>query len=567
MILPFRKRKRSKTEIGFDEVIPDLLNLSSFDVHRMEGRIEKPIGRWNVFAVGGIFFIVALIFTVRLFTLQVVHGESYASQSTENMLRRSLIVAERGILYDRYGELLAWNELDHTGQYNFPIRAYSDRRGLGQFIGYVSYPQKDSAGFYYRTDYLGRTGVEKAYHEQLEGENGTRLVELTAHGEILSQSSINKPESGDELELSIDAELSEYMYDLIATSTVDRGFRSGAGAIMDIETGEVIAMTSFPSYDPEILSDGDDVEAISALNEDNRYPFLNKVIGGAYIPGSIVKPFMAYAALAEKIISPDKEIYSDGKFVVPNPYNPSNPTIFRDWRAHGATDVRTAIAYSSNVYFYTIGGGVDGEQEGLGISRIQEYMKLFGIGSKTGIPLEGEVSGNVPSPEWKKEVFDDDWRLGDTYLTSIGQFGFQTTPIQMLRAYAAIASGGTLVTPQILKDAHGATEKLHIDEEALRIVQEGMRQTVIHEGGTARPLERGDVAIAAKSGTAEVGVDNSRVNSWIAGYFPYEEPKYAFILFMEYGPRTNTLSAGRIMSWVFDWIGENRPQYFEKSSL
>jgi len=557
------RRRRKNTEIGFDEVIPDLLNLSSFDIDRMEGRIEKPIGRRSVLIIGGIFGLVATVFLIRLFILQVVHGEDYALQSTNNMLRQTLIVAERGIIYDRNGELLAWNEVDHTGQYSFPIRAYTDREGLGQLIGYVSYPQKDSAGFYYRTEYLGRTGVEKSFHEFLEGDNGVRLVELTAHGEILSESATNRPQSGGELTLSIDAELSEYMFDVIATSTIQQGFRSGAGAIMDIETGEIIAMTSFPSYDPEILSDGDDVEAIEALNVDERYPFLNKVTGGAYIPGSIVKPFMAYAALAEEIISPYKEIYSDGTFEVPNPYNPDKPTIFRDWRAHGATDARTAIAYSANVYFYTIGGGVEGEQEGLGISRINKYMHLFGIGDKTGIALEGEVSGNVPSPEWKKEVFDDDWRLGDTYNTSIGQFGFQTTPIQMLRAYAALANGGILVTPQVVLGEKGARTDLHLDEDALTVVQEGMRQTVVQDGGTARPLERSDVAIAAKSGTAEVGVSNEYVNSWIAGYFPYESPKYAFILFMEHGPRANTLSAGRIMSWVFDWMGEHRNTYFE----
>ncbi|MBX2866925.1 hypothetical protein KTR10_03150 [Candidatus Kaiserbacteria bacterium] len=561
----FFKRKKRNTEIGFDEVIPDLLNLSSFNVHQMEGRLEKPIGKRSVFIIGSIFGIIVAVFLVRLFMLQVVNGEEYAAQSTNNMLRQSLIVAERGIVYDRNGELLAWNELDHTGQYDFPIRAYTDRRGLGQLIGYVSYPQKDSAGFYYRTEYLGRTGVEKSFHDFLQGENGVRLVELTAHGEVLSESATNRPRSGGELTLSLDAELSEHMFDLIATSTIQQGFRSGAGAIMDVETGEIIAMTSFPSYDPEILSDGDDVEAIEALNTDERYPFLNKVTGGAYIPGSIVKPFVAYAALAEGIISPYKEIYSDGAFEVPNPYNPDKPTIFRDWRAHGWTDARTAIAYSANVYFYTIGGGVEGEQEGLGITRINKYMHLFGIGEKTGIALEGEASGNVPSPEWKMDVFDDDWRLGDTYLTSIGQFGFQATPIQMLRAYAAIANGGTLVTPQVVLGARGEEERIDIDEEALQIVREGMRQTVVQDGGTARPLEREDVAIAAKSGTAEVGVANEFVNSWIAGYFPYEEPKYAFILFMEHGPRANTLSAGRIMSWVFDWMGEHRTEYFVSS--
>jgi len=564
-MLFWRRRKPKKQELSFDEILLESSNLPAFNTMRMEGRMEKPIGRQNVYAVAVVFGLIIIVFLWRLSVLQIVQGEVYAEQSSENSLEHTLIVAERGVIYDRNGELLAWNELDHTGQYGFPVRAYTDRTGLGQFIGYVSYPQKDTSGFYYRTDYLGRSGVEEAFHEYLQGRNGKQLVEITALGEVISESTVDSPVSGAELRTSIDAELSEFMYETIATTTTRLGFRSGAAAIMDVRTGEMLAMTSFPSYDSEVLADGDDVAQIDTYNNDKRFPFLNKVIGGVYIPGSIVKPFVAYGALAENVIDPMKIIVSTGSITIPNPYDPSKPSIFRDWRAHGAMTMRDAIAYSSDVYFYTIGGGFEG-QKGLGIRKIDEYMTLFGIGQKTGIVLPGEVSGNVPTPEWKEEVFEDDWRLGDTYFTAIGQYGFLVTPLEMLRAYAALANGGTLLTPHIRLGRETEGVDLKLNPEHLRVVREGMRRTVIQDGGTARALERQDVAIAAKSGTAELDASDTYLNSWIAGYFPYEEPKYAFILMMEHGPYANTTGAGSVMSWIFDWMAEHRPEYLKQNN-
>jgi len=498
--------------------------------------------------------------------LQVVNGASFRERSENNRINEGLIIAERGVVYDRNGELIAWNEHDYSDEYDFPVRAYTDRAGLGQLIGYVSYPQKDKRGFYFRTEYLGRNGVEGSNNDLLSGENGKRLIEVDALGEVVSEHAVDAPTAGEEFTLSIDAELSEAMYNIIATSTSQSGSRSGAGAIMNIHTGEIIALTSFPSYDPEVMADGDDVALIEAYNNDERFPFLNKVVGGAYTPGSIVKPFVAYAALAEDIISPDKTIVSYGEIVVPNPYNPDNPSIFRDWRAHGKMTMREAIAFSSNVYFYTIGGGF-GDQPGLGITKMHEYFTLFGFGEPTGVALANEQSGTVPNPEWKRQHFDDDWRLGDTYFTAIGQYGFQVTPIQMLAAYGALANGGKLFTPHVAKDKIGEYEDLHLDLDKLAIVAEGMRKTVTMDGGTARSLEKSYVAVAAKSGTAELDFAKARLNTWAAGYWPYEEPEYAFIMLMENAPYENRLGGTRLMGDVMDWISEHRPEMVEDSSV
>ena len=554
----FRKKRRVIVEL--DEVLLDATNIASFNLARLEGKRELPISIRSIYGVGAVFVGIILLFTFKIFDLQVTQGAEFKSIAENNSVNQVVIIAERGVVYDRRGELVAWNEFDDRSVYDFPIRAYTDRLGLGQVLGYVSYPRKDTRGFYYRTEYIGRSGIESAYDNVLRGSNGTKIVVADALGDIVGEHAIGSSSSGEALHLSLDAELSEAMYQIISTSSARAGFRSGAGAIMDVETGEIIALTSFPTYDPEVMADGYDIATIESYNIDDRLPFLNKVISGAYTPGSIVKPFVAYGALAEKTIDPLKQITSTGEILVPNPYNPSNPSRFTDWRAHGVMTMREAIAFSSNVYFYTIGGGF-GDQKGLGITKMAQYYRLFGLGSSTGVDIAEEQLGVVPDPAWKAEVFDDDWRLGDTYFTAIGQFGFLTTPIQMLRAYSALANGGKLLTPHVLKGQQGTSVDLNLNQDYLKIIHEGMRMTVTLNGGTARALERKDVAVAAKSGTAEVGAGNAYVNSWAAGFFPYEKPKYAFILMMDRAPRSNALGATRIMGDVVEWMSVHRPEY------
>jgi penicillin-binding protein 2 len=555
-----RLKHRYTKQVDVEEVLLDASNIPAFNHARMEGKRELPISTKSVWTVGVLFLFVAITFGTKIFFLQVVHGGEYREIADGNSVDQALIIAERGVVYDRRNEMLAWNEVDNSGEYDFPIRAYTDRAGLGQVLGYVSYPKKDNRGFFFRTDYLGRSGVELAFDNVLKGKNGNKIIQVDALSDVVSEYAIDAPLPGGAITLSIDAELSEAMYDIIATSSAKAGFRSGAGAIMDVHTGEILALTSFPSFDPEVMADGDNTALIEEYNTDDRLPFLNKVIGGAYTPGSIVKPFVAYAALENNIISPEKVIVSDGYILVPNRYDPSNPARFNDWRVQGPMTMREAIAFSSNVYFYIIGGGY-GDQPGLGITKMAENYRRFGLGELTGINLAQEQVGVVPDPAWKKEVFNDDWRLGDTYFTAIGQFGFLTTPIQMLRAYGAIANGGMLVDPHVVKGVSGEKKDIGLDADLLQIVHEGMRKTVNYNGGTARALERKDVAIAAKSGTAEVGVGNAYVNSWAAGFWPYEEPKYAFILMMDKAPRSNALGATRIMGDVVQWMSVHRPEY------
>jgi len=197
----------------------------------------------------------------------------------------------------------------------------------------------------------------------------------------------------------------------------------------------------------------------------------------------------------------------------------------------------------------------------LGITKMYKYFSLFGFGKTTDINLANEQPGTVPNPEWKQELFDDDWRLGDTYFTAIGQYGWQVTPLQMLVAYGAIANDGKLFVPHLVKDKVGDYQDLNLDTAALDIVREGMHMTTNYPGGTARSLEKSYVTVAAKSGTAELDYAKARLNTWAAGFWPYEDPQYAFIVLMENAPYDNSLGGTRVMGDIMDWMSENRRDY------
>lgn len=492
--------------------------------------------------------------------LTLVRGTAYAELSEKNRLEQSYVFADRGILEDRNGNKLAYDS--HESGEPFARRIYAPYRGLGTVLGYTRAPAKDSTGFYYQDRYIGAEGVEKAFDARLVGVNGEKLSETDALGTIVAESTIAQPKPGETIRLSIDADLTQELYDAIAQRAQESGFSSGAAAFMDIETGELIALTSYPTYDPQTMTDKKDQAAIRAYLKDPRMPFLNRATTGLFTPGSIVKPFFALGALEENIINPLKSIYSSGQLVVPNPYDPERPSIFKDWKKHGYVDMREAIAVSSDEYFYTIGGGVPG-QEGLGISRIEKYAKLFGFGSPTGIEGFSEKAGTVPNPAWKAENFPDDptWRLGNTYHTAIGQYGFQITPLQALRATAALANGGFLVTPTIEAGKKGAKQKVNVDPAHVRIVAEGMRRSAEH--GTAKALNVNYIEIAAKTGTAEQGVAKDRVNSWVIGFFPYERPKYAFVILLERGPSANLFGSPGVARLIFDWMWQHDSPYLK----
>ena len=577
-----RRRRFSRTrDIAPDEIFLDSTNLPDMEASQFEGRVERPVSRRAIFSVVVAFFMIASVFSGRAFLLQVAKGATYAEISRDNTLESWPLFADRGLIYDRTGKPLAWNEAqsaatstlvadtatstmtDEATTTPYTLRHYIADPGFSLILGFLRYPKADASGSWWRTEYSGISGIELAFNEQLAGVNGSKMVERDAHHHIIQQNITTPPENGTDLHLSIDEDVQTKLYQILSEHARENHFVGGAAVIMDVQTGELLAITSFPEYDNQAFTDGDNA-AVAAASNDLSKPLLNRAVGGLYAPGSIVKPIFAAAALNEGIISPDKQIQSVGQITIPNPYNPDQPSIFRDWRVHGWIDMRTALAVSSDEYFYTIGGGYGG-QPGLGIARIDEYARRFGLGAPTGFMLSGEQGGTIPTPEWKQQVFgkDDPWRIGDTYHTAIGQYGFQVTPLQAVRYVAAIANGGTLLTPQLIASSTPQKTSVNIPDQYLEIVREGMRMAVTSDrpDATVKALDISGIEIAAKTGTAQIGAHNEWMNSWSVGFWPADHPKYAYAVVLERAPAGTPSGAAPGMNPFFYWLIQNHPEY------
>ena len=528
--------KRNHQEIAPDEIFLDSSNLPDYDNNQFEGRIEKPIGKKVLLTLTVFFVLLMAGYVGRVWFLQIKKGQAFAEKSQNNALQNTLVFASRGVVNDRNGVPLIWNEFSGTNT-DYAYRKYTDLSGMSLLLGYIKYPKKDKSGFYYNTEYDGKDGVEKYFNDDLSGENGLKITETDATGKVQSESVVKPPKNGTNLTLSIDSKIQASLYNIIATNSMSSGFQGGAGVIMDVHTGEMVAMVSYPEYDSQTMTDGSNVSAINGYLKNKNNPFLDRVTGGLYTPGSIIKPYVALGALREKIIDPNKQLHTIGYISVPNPYDPTHPSIFKDWQNQGDVDMRKAIAVSSDVYFYEVGGGYQG-QVGLGINNIEKYVRSFGFGEAfTGI-FAGP-KGTIPNAEWKKANFDgEDWRIGDTYHTAIGQYGFQVTPLQAVRAVASLSNNGILLQPTLIHDDPRESSTLRHNDTITNpadyeIVREGMRQGVL--SGVAKALDVSDVEVAAKTGTAQLGLHNEYVNSWVTGFFPYKNPNYAFAIVMEKG--------------------------------
>jgi len=553
---------RSKHEVDPDEIFIDSKNLPSFDTDRFEGRIEQALSKHAVRFFSIVCILAGCFYLGRIFYLQGYRGESFALRSQDNSLQQVPLYAERGTISDRNDVLLAWNESDGT-------RVYKPIEGISNTVGHLGLPTPEEVitdASINPNHLIGKDGVEQSYNKTLEGVAGVRLEEHDAHNVPISESIQIFPRKGTNLKMTIDVEVQEKLYKLIRATAEEKGFTGGAGGIMNVRTGELLALVTYPEYKITLFASSTPSALRAATLNNPRTPFLNRATSGLYAPGSIVKPFMAIAALAEQVITPEKKILSTGSISIPNPYDKTKETLFKDWQAQGWVNMRQALAVSSDVYFYEVGGGYK-DQPGIGINAINRYMRLFGLGGKTGVDLWGEEDGNIPSPAWKEKYFNgEQWYIGDTYHTAIGQYGFQVTPLQMIRAISAIATRGTLVRPHIAFSPD-ATETIKVNtsvtldfpEEYYTVVQEGMRESV--RTGTATGLAIPGFPIAGKTGTAELGFTKQSVNSWVEGFFPYNNPRYAFALVMEKGPLHNPVGATYVMRQFIDWLIETKPEY------
>ncbi len=554
----FLRKKNTHTMIEADEVFLDTKNIPHFNKERFEGKIEKPISKkvLNLLIIATITL--AVIFIIQLYRVQITQGKKFYTMSIENALDQELVFASRGIIYDRSGKKLAWNE-ESTTQDSFLLRTYSPIKGLSHILGYVKYPKQDKKGYFWRTEYVGVDGIEKAYNDVLSGSNGARIIETNVAREKVSSNVYEKPIPGSNVTLSIDGELEGMLYHAIARVAEDSSYVGGAGGLVDLDTGEILASVSYPEYDSNIMTESTNEPVISGYFQNSRHPLLNRMISGLYTPGSIVKPFVGIGALTEGVITPDTRFASHGTISIPNPYNKELKTIFRDFRDdNGVVNIKEALSVSSNIFFYNVGGGYQ-NQKGIGIDKIGYYFDLFDIGKKTHIELPGEIDGLIPSQEWKAKTFPKDpaWRLGDTYNTAIGQYGVQVTPIQMLHGVSSIATYGKKIPLTFIKKDkkldQDALPTIPIDASVFSTIHQGMRLAVTSPLGTGKGLHSGlGINFAVKTGTAQVGSRNEYINTWIIGFFPYEKPRYAFVILMDKGSDVHASGAPTAARFFFE---------------
>jgi penicillin-binding protein 2 len=332
----------------------------------------------------------------------------------------------------------------------------------------------------------------------------------------------------------------------------------GAAVALNPKTGEVLALLSLPGYDNNLFAHGISQDNYDKLTKDSLLPLFDRAIAGTYPPGSTSKLMGATAALQEGIVTPNTIIVDRGAIVVPNQFNPSQSFRFNGWKPSGLgpMTVRSAIAQSSDIYFYTTAGGQTGTGiDGLGADKLASYYRKFGLGATLGIDLQGEKPGLVPDPAWKAQYFKNDpilsqWYLGDTYHIGIGQGDMLVTPLQVAEWTAVIANGGTGYKPTLLKQVTDQSGKVIAKPEpqviisniaspdVIKVVQEGMREAVT--AGTARQLNTLSITSAGKTGTSQFdGADPSRTHAWFTMYAPYENPQIVITILVESGGEGN----------------------------
>jgi len=425
-------------------------------------------------------------------------------------------------------------------------------------IGYVgriderSLKKLDSSN-YSGTTHIGKTGVEKTYEKVLHGSVGVRQVETTAQGRVVRTLKRTPPVPGQNLYLTLDSRLQ-------AAAEAAFGDHSGAAVALDPKTGDVLALVSMPTYDPNPFVNGIDYDDYAKLRDDRRQPLFNRALRGQYPPGSTIKPFIGLAGLEEGVTSVSSTTYCPGYYMLPG-----SSRKYRDWKhaGHGTVDLKKAITQSCDVYFYDLA-------RSLGIARIHDYLQHFGFGKRTGIDIVGELPGLLPSPAWKRQHRGQPWFPGETIITGIGQGFFLSTPLQLAAATSVLANRGYWMRPNIIhaeqesgQDAllpHRAqiAETLSINNpQNWDMVIHAMVDVVHSAHGTARRIGKDSpYRIAGKTGTAQVyGLkkeekynareipEELRDHALFIAFAPVDDPKIAVAVIVEHGGGGGSVAA------------------------
>ncbi|MCB9802680.1 penicillin-binding protein 2 [Candidatus Nomurabacteria bacterium] len=589
------------------------------------------LGRFLTDSKVNLLFLVLILFLSilwsRSFYLQVIKGNDFLNIAEGNRIREEVIKSNRGLVYDRFGNLLLKNvshfflyldqknlpeepeeqeelfkkikdilEIDQETlqerlkhkenkillyenipyqkaiklillaednlalEVNFePRRQYFSDLGLSHVLGYlgsVTENDLDNDKNYRYTDRIGKTGLELIYEDTLRGIDGIREIEVDALNRAKNIIAWHEPLDGHDLVLTIDAAAQAKLYEVMNKNAEAFDKTKMAAVVLDPKDGGVLSMVSLPDFDNNIFTSALDQEQYNNIITDSRNPLLNRVISGTYPFGSVFKPVVAAAALEEKIIDANFTVNSTGGVQIGNNF-------FPDWRpqGHGRTDIKWALADSVNTFFYTVGGGNNQWlQEGLGINKIMDYSRLFGLGQATGIDLNSEAFGFLPSKEWKEEALGERWYLGDTYNLSIGQGYLLGTPLQaaMIMSYFAT---GQVFKPHFIKETkiNDQVEVFKpevlldnlISDQNFKTIRAGLRETVLE--GTAQSLQSVKVAVAGKTGTAQFN-KNKTPHSWFAAFAPYDDPQIVILVLVEEGgDRGLAVTVARqFLEWYFD---------------
>lgn len=404
-----------------------------------------------------------------------------------------------------------------------PRRNYLEAGSFSHLIGYVGEITRDELKIlfnkgYQTGDIIGKAGIEFQYDYLLRGQDGRQFKTVDVRGRTVRPGDIDiiPPVMGNNLVLTIDRDTQ-----ILAEKAL--GQRIGSVVVLKPNTGEILAMVSWPSFDANLLMSRGGNNYFASLLNDSRNPLINRAIQSHYPPASTIKMIMTAAILEEKAFNPEEKILCAGEINF-------GDRVFRCWirkPGHGRLNLREALAQSCDVYYWEVG------RDRLGIERIVSYYRDFGFGESTGFDLRGEVSGFVPTPQWKERRFNEKWLGGDTLNVSIGQGFLLTTPLQVANMLAMIVNDGIIYKPHILKSVHDPVSgevslmnepeillQSNISRETFATTRENLRSVLIN--GTARyPINTRVVKVAGKTGTAEVGLAD-RWHSWFVGYGPYD---------------------------------------------
>lgn len=479
-----------------------------------------------------------------------------------------------------------------------PTRKYNRGNLASHIIGYVSritdnnkkeFEERNDTHKYDANDKVGQLGIEKVFEEYLRGEDGTKQIDMSVDGTITGEYTSQEAIGGANIVLTIDANLQAVAenalknnIEKIRTNGFGKTYDANGGCVVvtNVKTGEILAMASYPDYNPEHFYNGISNEQWQEYNNSKTTPMRNRAIQSAYAPGSIFKMITAIAGLQEGKIGINDYINDVGQYYVEGMKEPYKCWIFTDYgHGHGKVNVISAIQKSCNYYFYEVGSR-------LGIDLLKKYAKYFGLGQKTGVELPNEVSGTVPTQELVKEKEKRNWSSADTVISAIGQGYNDYTPIQMAKYISMLANGGEKIDLSIVKNVvlsngtqvakseidefvknklniqDDTSEDIEINEENLLAVLEGMR-SVAEDGGTAYSVFKNfEISVGGKTGSAEAG---KNVNAWFTGFAPFEDPEIAIVVMVENGGHGN-YTAEVVRDIMLEYFGMNVAEVKENMS-